>query len=51
MIIEIIVGVVLLVGGFVAGVLVGRKNVKTVNTVVADTKTAAADVVSTAKKV
>jgi hypothetical protein len=49
MIVELIVGVVLLGGGFLAGILVGRKNPKTVNAAVGAV-TSAATVAETAAK-
>jgi hypothetical protein len=57
MIITIVLVLVAAVGGFIAGILVGRKNAKVVNqvvgvanTVTSGVKTVAADVSATAKK-
>jgi hypothetical protein len=51
MIITIIAFVVGVVGGFIGGILVGRKNPTGVNTILAATKTAGTTVVADVKKI
>lgn len=50
MLATILIGVGIAVVGFIAGVLVGRANSKTVTTAIADVKTAVADVKTEVEK-